>query len=134
MREIKFRAWHDEDNAMYKFQTTGDRAGQFLWLEVPRGKNGNRRPTTRHYKDWSCVEFDSHFHVMQFTGLLDKNDKEIYEGDLATDINDEQYEVRFSEGAFEVIHDGNVLEPLSEVASDIEVLGNIYENENLINK
>lgn len=75
---------------------------------------------------------DKHFDIMQYTGLKDKNGKEIYEGDIGTDINDDMYEVRFDDGAFVVIRDGNVIEPLSEVESYMEVIGNIYENPELI--
>jgi len=70
--------------------------------------------------------------VGQYTGLKDKNGEEIWEGDLATDAHDEHYEVVFSDASFAVVHDGNVIEPLYEVASGIEIIGKIYENPELL--
>ena len=114
-REIKFRAWIKPTKKMNE--------GNFAL-----GANG-------------CIYFDDldflgpkMFELMQYTGLLDKNKKKIYEGDIGTDINDEKYEVRFADGCFEIIHDGNVIEPLSEVATDMEIIGNIYENPTLLNE
>jgi len=106
-REIKFRAWD----------------GEKILKDIPIksvsiGNNLEMMGTT--------------LILMQFTGLHDKNNVDFFEGDIATDINDEKYEVIFSDGAFVVIHDGNVIELLSEVASDIEIIGNIYENPNLL--
>jgi len=97
-----------------------------------RAWTGNRMIDFKEVCDMRATPWNSTSLIwMQFTGLLDKNGKEIYEGDIATDINDESYQVQFSDGAFEVIHDGNVVEPLGELASDIEIIGNIYENPTL---
>ena len=57
MREIKFRAWDKINKAMKHNVHLLDSFNEYL-----------SRP-----KEWDC---------MQFTGLLDKNDKEIYEGDI----------------------------------------------------
>lgn len=75
---------------------------------------------------------------MQYTGLNDKNGKEIYEGDIVQftieheeEIDDVTYKeaVHFSEGCFNV--DGEV--PLNAFSDECEVIGNIYENPELLN-
>jgi len=109
-REIKFRAWN------------GERMKEVLtW-----GFNEKFISTPKE------ISPEDDFKVMQYTGLKDKNGKEIFEGDLATDAHNEHYEVVFSDASFAVVHDGNVIEPLNEVASGIEIIGNIYENDDLL--
>lgn len=77
--------------------------------------------------------------IGQFTGLLDKNGKEIYEGDI---ILQQGYSskrpmlVRFGHGAFIVgWHGGSstATRPML-IQKRCEVLGNIYENPELISK
>jgi len=75
---------------------------------------------------------------MQFTGLLDKNGKEIYEGDIfKEDLTDEQGNpivsyVVFKDGMFT---DNAGDEPLADIIgrdTNAEIIGNIYENPDLI--
>lgn len=124
MRDIKFRAWvKDNMEIIYydklMFFNGSDEAIAFHKLE------------TGYIDDY---EVKTDFKLMQYTGLKDKNGEEIYEGDIVKDVNDEYYEIKFDDGCFIVIHDGNVIEPLSEVAQDIEIIGNIYENPELLEK
>jgi len=70
--------------------------------------------------------------VMQFTGLLDKNGKEIYEGDFLGE--DEKAEVKFENGAFRVRGwvIGEWLGKIEMRGKDTSIIGNIYENPELL--
>jgi uncharacterized phage protein (TIGR01671 family) len=66
MREIKFRAFYD--GAIYKVT-------EIMWSNETACLFG------QNDTDWESVEL-SKLELMQYTGLRDKNGKEIYEGDI----------------------------------------------------
>ncbi|MFN3658184.1 MAG: YopX family protein [Pseudolabrys sp.] len=105
MREIKFRGWDEENKVMMPAQDLSQSRVYWPWLGV---------------KD---------FTLMQFTGLHDKNGKEIYEGDVVRFIVDgNRWPVLFEKGAYRVGLNG--LASLN--LANHEVIGNIYENQELL--
>jgi uncharacterized phage protein (TIGR01671 family) len=91
---------------------------------------------------------DGNLELMQFTGLLDKNGKEVYEGDIVSFVYRTTKEelvaakVVFRNGTFGYLQDSSIKKhiysyefwPLSEgKAKTVEVIGNIYENPELLN-
>lgn len=70
--------------------------------------------------------------LLQYTGLKDMREKEIYEGDILFEsFGEEYFKVVFKDGSFRLKTGGCSL-PLKEYAHICEVVGNIYKNPELI--
>ena len=71
--------------------------------------------------------------VGQYTGLNDMNDVEIFDDDIVQDSDDtnEVGVVIYGEGAFYVIFE-NIIVLLSEVNEDVEIIGNIHDNPEMV--
>lgn len=89
--------------------------------------------------DYSGINLDvSECIIMQSTGLKDKNGVEIFEGDivktLGADLEVTFSTIKFEEGAFCVDYKdlGTEFVFLYFVDSPLEVIGNIYENSELL--
>lgn len=125
-REIKFRAWLKKEKKMVNVETIDFTDKSIQYLEKSEFINAYllRR-----------VSFDD-VELMQYTGVKDKNGKEIYEGDIVI-LNDTEEEnrcvVKYKYGSY-ILIDGDLREDLSNVESYkfLEVVGNIYENKNLM--
>jgi len=136
MREIKFRAWDKEQNKMLTFNDgmDGEYRYHLCWWQ------SSKVPYPALYKNSCCAKQDD-YKIMQYTGLKDKNGKEIYEGDIvrngSTHGNDpKQFTVVWNErdGAFNGRVGVSRL-PMSCAYwfyGDCEVIGNIYENPELL--
>jgi len=124
MKNIRFRAWDRKEKKM--------RYGiEWIW-----GKLADE--TMHHEDDWidekDCIK-------MQFTGLCDRNGREIYEGDILKDGEDDLFKV-----SWDYHNCGFYLESTEDVEynvetryilnnqTTVEVIGNIYENPELVEK
>ena len=109
-REIKFRAW--DGKRMLKAHTIND----FVWMACGVGGGSDASPYT-----------DTQF--MQFTGLKDKNGKEIYESDI---VRGDWHWDGWRPHVIEWPDDVYDLREYCLDGEDLEVLGNIYENPDLL--
>jgi len=96
-REIKFRAWDKENKKM---------------CDVI---------------DFTCMNYPEEYEVMQYTGLLDKNGKEIYEGDILSDEGWNNVVIKWEDA-----QSFSLSEEYGQYAYDFTIIGNIYENPNLL--
>lgn len=125
-REIKFRAWDKKEKR------------KFWSVQI----NGNG--TVRYYPEgdpmkYICGEKSDRFELMQYINRQDKNGKEIYEGDIVrgTDTEGRVYikPVKYNEefACFDVgIMSYLNLKNSGYFQTEFEVIGNIYENPELL--
>jgi len=123
-REIKFRIW---DKQTKKFDYCDFSNNDLIGLVGYRNYPSRTVP-------------------QQFTGLLDKNGKEIYEGDIILFNDDERLLIEWNPesaafmGIIYLEHDGDswrepdfdAARSLDEFCGDEEVIGNMFENPTLL--
>jgi uncharacterized phage protein (TIGR01671 family) len=121
MREIKFRAWHEGFKGSEPQMIYDINAGDCL--------------TWKHHGQNISV-------IMQYTGLKDKNNTEIYEGDIVefkssycgdkiirTEVKYDEFLMSFK---FDMGDDGHFRNDLT--LSEMKLIGNIYNNPELLGK
>ncbi|WP_195251840.1 YopX family protein [Romboutsia sp. 1001713B170207_170306_H8] len=127
MREIKFRGYSKEKLIGSQWITNGYGVSKINYTDGTSSVH-----LLSPYGDY-WVEEDS---IGQYTGLKDKNGKDIYEGDILDYGIYGKFEVLYHKGSFKIrklnFKNGNVhlLEEYS--FDDIKVIGNIYENSELL--
>ena len=78
------------------------------------------------------LDDDKRWVLMQYTGMPDKNGKEIYESDiLRGDHTDPNCMVKFKDGCFGIDSEDGWLD-LKQFCHEEEVIGNIHENPELL--
>ena len=129
MREIKFRAMRNNGkwvigNYVHHFISYFDTIERHsIFLSKSENDNGG------HWVEDIITKT-----IGQFTGLYDKDGKEIYEGDIL-DFNGLTVEVRFVRGVFAFLANGDLDEELcGDCRTDLfaKVIGNIHENPELL--
>ena len=122
-REIKFRAW-DENN---KVMLMPECCGLFIHLDGELNSFDSEGELVG-------TEFTRQLRLMQYTGLKDKNDKEIYEGDIVRALkhNEDLFtdKVWWRSGIL-WFGNWNWIE-FQNIFRVIEVIGNIFEDGELL--
>lgn len=138
MREIKFRAWDKNDSEMYDvaYINYKNKLVHIEWFAEPQygGKSAEMRDV----------------YLMQYTGLKDKNSKEIYSGDILSyaDISSDEWfmdkqktigvvkwrelKCGFAPQEIKQNHKRGHYFAYWDQIHDIEIIGNIYENPELL--
>jgi len=130
MREYKFRAWDSWWDKMHYFdftkniEATPDDELKGLWIL---------------HKEGSVYAIQDKIKIMQYTGSKDKNGKEIYEVDIVLydrnihkDIDTAKFKVVWAKDRYvlqEIKHKYYIDDVTWEL---VEVIGNIYENPELL--
>lgn len=121
MRDIKFRAWHKDNNSMVYFDNKKASKDMYIAMNLCALMNG----------DFGDM-------LMQYTGLKDKNGVEIYEGDIIHNSNftdDCNHMVDMIEDIgqwFMIDTKGGYAEPLCDWSDSSVVIGNIHQNPELL--
>ena len=118
MREIRFRAWDKRENTMRDVAvlhfTKGGKVNSIEYWKTPS--------ELKSYHVRNLV-------LMQSTGLKDKHGFEIYEGDIVRYFRNELAVIVYRNGGVDIrsLSWGDC-EPLQRRLGEIEVIGNIYQN------
>jgi uncharacterized phage protein (TIGR01671 family) len=136
MREIKFRAWDNNSKHMYYSDSHKD-------AELLGARVGDSVLETFVHK-FLLLFMNNLPQLMQYTGLKDKQGKEIYEGDIVRFIEygyERQGQIKWDDGvaAFCVRFKFGALAPMtinmiSQGLGSYETIGNIYESPELLKR
>ena len=136
-REIKFRAWQKHHKRMLEVIGLRYENNELteIGVKYPDGHIPRRVYYSKNNSDFYLYnnKGDCTFELMQYTGLKDKNGKEIYDGDICESI-DGIFLVTWNEekSAFiMVFQDGERLY-LEEMREDTKIIGNINDTPELI--
>ncbi|WP_203268011.1 YopX family protein [Streptococcus uberis] len=140
----KFRAWGKNGNYP---GTQSEKFEMFYDVSVVTTYQGKEQHVIADFGMYNESEYNGteilDYQLMQSTGLFDKNGVEIFEGDVVNAYDTDRNEgriykttnligiVTYRENAF-CLKQGNVLTDLWVHSEEVEVIGNIYENPELI--
>jgi uncharacterized phage protein (TIGR01671 family) len=133
-REIKFRAFYEKTKEMFQVDVLA--LSKCAWS------------CPEHDKCGVSIPYQPSIRIMQFTGLLDSKGNEVYEGDIlevSEQLPDRLVKwnavVKFSSGSFNIYNPecctickagiGCICD-MDEIPGETEVIGNIYQNEELL--
>ena len=126
MRELKFRAWEESENTMYKcvVGNTDNEDDDFICPLIWTGEDWVHSATCE---------------IMQYTGFKDIKGQEIYEGDILAHQDYWWVRIEYDRGSF-MVRDVDKVRYNNKICnipigdfdiSNWRVIGNIYENKEL---
>jgi uncharacterized phage protein (TIGR01671 family) len=133
VRKIEFRAWDKREKRMGEVTDIRFSKSQYPCVNVRFKQNGKIIDERYCFgQEDGC----DNVILMQFTGLYDKNGNEIYEGDIVTGLFNHTdiigHIVYGSDATFFIKRKGLYGIGLNNAEDWLEVIGNIYENQELL--
>ena len=134
MREIKFRSW---DKLAKKMSNSYNLQRQPTFNSEHNGKFCISTISPSGWLGFDGFSENERQIAMQYTGLKDKNEVEVYEGDIIKyDFNELNYRIEFLNAEFIARRFYENIENLYptefDYGKECEVIGNIYENKELL--